>query len=302
MDNLVERLRTGGARTALAALVIGLLVVGGAWTLRAQADADVVARVNGEAITKDDLYDLMFQYVGPQVLDELILVRLVEQEADAQGVAVTQEDVDAEIEVIAAQLGGMEQLEFILMQQGATIDRLARDIERNVMIHRLIAPQVTVTDEEVRQFFDENEELFAQPEQVRARHILVDTREEAEELRQQLLDGADFAGLARAHSKDPGSGAAGGELGWFGRGVMVAPFEQAAFALAVGDISEPVQSSFGYHLIKVEDRVEAQEAVFDDEIAGRIRDALVEEKVQEQLGPWLQALRIGADVEILIDN
>lgn len=302
MDNLVERLRTGGARTALAALVIGLLVVGGAWTLRAQADADVVARVNGEAITKDDLYDLMFQYVGPQVLDELILVRLVEQEADAQGVAVTQEDVDAEIEVIAAQLGGMEQLEFILMQQGATIDRLAQDIERNVMIHRLIAPQVTVTDEEVRQFFDENEELFAQPEQVRARHILVDTREEAEELRQQLLDGADFAGLARAHSKDPGSGAAGGELGWFGRGVMVAPFEQAAFALAVGDISEPVQSSFGYHLIKVEDRVEAQEAVFDDEIAGRIRDALVEEKVQEQLGPWLQALRIGADVEILIDN
>ena len=66
MNNLVERLRTGGARTTLAAIVIGLLVVGGAWTLRAQSDGDVVARVNGEAITKEDLYDLMFQYVGPK--------------------------------------------------------------------------------------------------------------------------------------------------------------------------------------------------------------------------------------------
>lgn len=302
MNNLVERLRAGGARTTLAVIVIGLLVIGGAWTLSAQSDGEVVARVNGEAITKDDLYDIMFQYVGAQALDELILVRLVEQEAAAQGVTVTQEDVDAEVEAIAAQLGGMEQLQFILAQQGASVERLAQDIERNLMIRQLLAPEVTVTDEEVRTFFDANAHLFAQQEQVRARHILVDTLEEAEELRKRLLDGADFAELARAHSKDTGSGAAGGELGWFGRGVMVAPFEEAAFALPVGEISEPVQSNFGYHLIKVEERVEAEDAEFNDEIASRIYDALLDEKVQAQLGPWLQMLRIGADVEVLIGN
>lgn len=302
MTSLVERLRTGGARTALAAVIIGLLIVGGAWTLRAQGDGHVIARVNGDAITKEDLYDAMFQHVGRQVLDELILIRLVEQEADARGITVAQADVDAELDTIAAQVGGIEQLQFLLMQQGTDMDQLAEQIHRNLMIRALIEPEVEVTDEEVRQFFDENSDLFAQEEMVRARHILVDTREEAEALRKQLLDGADFAELAREHSTDRGSGQQGGDLGWFGRGRMVAPFEQAAFALSVGEISEPVESNFGFHLIKVEERTEAEDAVFNDEVAALIRQGLTDEKVQQHLGPWLQALRIGADVEVFLGD
>lgn len=299
---LVERVRTGRGRVALAALVMGLIVIGGAWTLRAQDDANLVARVNGEAITKDELFDMMFQYVGQQVLDELILIRLVEQEASARGVAVSDEEVQAELDAFAARVGGLGQLEFLLMQQGMTVEQLSEQLRVNLTIRALIAPEIEVTDEEVRRFFDENPERFAQQEMVRARHILVDTRDEAESLREQLLAGADFGELAREHSTDPGSAPAGGELGWFGRGVMVAPFEEAAFALAVGEISEPVQTAFGFHLILVEERAEAEEAVFNDEVAATIRQGLTDQKVEQRWGPWLQALRMGADVQVFIGD
>lgn len=299
MSKLAEKMRAGGVRIVVAALAV-VLVAGSAWTLLAQEGGEVVARVNGEPITKDELYDMMYQYVGRQALDELILIRLVEQEAAARGVTVPDEDVDAEVESIAAQMGGMEQLQFVLAQQGATMEQLKEEIHRTLLIRALLAPEIEVTDEEVRQFFEENPDLFAQQEMVRARHILVPTKEQAEELRQQLLDGADFAELAQQHSIDTGSAARGGDLGWFGRDVMVAPFEEAAFALEVGEISEPVQTSFGYHLIKVEERTEAKEAEFNDEVAAKIRELLTEEKIQQQLGPWLQTLRMQADVEILI--
>ncbi len=188
------------------------------------------------------------------------------------------------------------------MQQGMTVEQLSEQLRVNLTIRALIAPEIEVTDEEVRRFFDENPERFAQQEMVRARHILVDTRDEAESLREQLLAGADFGELAREHSTDPGSAPAGGELGWFGRGVMVAPFEEAAFALAVGGISEPVETAFGFHLILVEERAEAEEAVFNDEVAATIRQGLTDQKVEQRWGPWLQALRMGADVEVFIGD
>ena len=167
----------------------------------------------------------------------------------------------------------------------------------NLTIRALIAPEIEVTDQEVRRFFDENPERFAQQEMVRARHILVDTRDEAESLREQLLAGGTSASW-RGDTTDPGSAPAGGELGWFGRGVMVAPFEEAAFALAVGEISEPMQTAFGFHLILVEERAEAEEAVFNDEVAATIRQGLTDQKVEQRWGPWLQALRMGADVQV----
>ena len=124
---LVERVRTGRGRVALATVVMGLIVIGGAWTLRAQDDANLVARVNGEAITKDELFDMMFQYVGQQVLDELILIRLVEQEASAGGVAVSDEEVQAELDAFAAR-GRPGAAGVLLMQQGMTVEQLSEQL------------------------------------------------------------------------------------------------------------------------------------------------------------------------------
>jgi parvulin-like peptidyl-prolyl isomerase len=94
-------------------------------------------------------------------------------------------------------------------------------------------------------------DLAPADEQVWARHILVETEEEAQAIYDQLKEGEDFAELAKELSKDTGSGAVGGDLGWFGKGAMVAPFEEAAFSLEIGEISEPVKSDFGYHIIQV---------------------------------------------------
>ena len=241
MNVIAERVRSGRLRFVLAALVIALMLAGGAWTLRAQDAAGVVARVNGEVITKDELFDAMYEYIGPQVLDEMIIIRLTQQEAARRGIGVTDADIEAELDAWAVQVGGRANLELLLMQQGMTVEQLAEQLRINLTIRALIASEIGVMDEEVRQVFDANPAQFARQEMVRARHILVDTREQAEALRAQILDGADFAQLAREHSTDPGSGPNGGDLGWFGRGVMVAPFEEAAFALPVGRVSEPVR-------------------------------------------------------------
>lgn len=302
MNVIAERVRSGRLRFVLAALVIALMLAGGAWTLRAQDAAGVVARVNGEVITKDELFDAMYEYIGPQVLDEMIIIRLTQQEAARRGIGVTDADIEAELDAWAVQVGGRANLELLLMQQGMTVEQLAEQLRINLTIRALIASEIVVTDEEVRQVFDANPDQFARQEMVRARHILVDTREQAEALRAQILDGADFAQLAREHSTDPGSGPNGGDLGWFGRGVMVAPFEEAAFALPVGRVSEPVETAFGFHLILVEERQEAEEPAFTDEVAELIRTALVDQKVEQRWGPWLQALRTGADVEIYIGD
>lgn len=300
MSQLIQRLQAGGIRTAAALLVVVLLVTGGALTLRAQNDDNVVALVNGQAITKAELFDEMYKYVGAQVLDEMILLRLLHMEAEERGVSVSEEQVDKEIAAIAEQVGGREQLDFLLFQQQMTMDELVSQIRNNLLITALIGPEVVIDDEEVRQIFEDNKEFFAEEEQVRARHILVDTQELADEIRQQLVDGEDFADLAREHSTDAGSGARGGDLGWFGRGVMVAPFEEAAFALEIGDISPVIESPFGFHIIRVDERSEAKAAEFDDEIAAFIREQIIEDEVQQRLPSWLNNLRSGADVEILL--
>lgn len=122
-------------------------------------------------------------------------------------------------------------------------------------------------------------------EQVWARHILVETEEEANAIYERLQDGEDFAQLAQELSKDTGSGAAGGDLGWFGRGAMVAPFEDAAFSLEVGEIGEPIQSDFGYHVIQALGHQ-------DNPLNG----TQLEQKKETVFTDWLTAAREDAEI------
>lgn len=119
-----------------------------------------------------------------------------------------------------------------------------------------LAAAIEVDDSELKAFYADNREQFVGPEQRRASHILIEgddaeAKAKIDDLAQQLKDGADFAELAKIHSQDPGSSEAGGDLGFFQRDVMDPAFEEAVFSLEVGDISEPVQTEFGYHLIKL---------------------------------------------------
>jgi foldase protein PrsA len=150
-------------------------------------------------------------------------------------------------------------------------------------------PDIKITDKEMKTYFDENKATFAQAKQVKASHILVDTEEKAKEVKQKIDKGEDFAKLAKEYSTDTATKDNGGDLGFFGAGEMAAEFEKAAFALKVGEVSEPVKTDYGYHIIKVTEIKEAQEATFENSKT-KVKEALLEQKMSEKYQSWIQGL------------
>jgi peptidyl-prolyl cis-trans isomerase C len=177
-----------------------------------------------------------------------------------------------------------------------------KDFEERLAYYKLRALRDTFYDKKVRDAVTEAQAKAAYEEQiakltpepeVRARHILVKTEQEAKDLVKQLRAGADFNELAKKSSDGPSS-QTGGDLGYFSRGQMVKPFEDAAFALQKGQISDPVQTEFGWHVIKVEDKRNRPLPSFDE-----VKDQLMQSLVQNQLKTIVQGLRATAKVEIV---
>ena len=273
-------------KTYKAALAVILLTVVLAGT-SCSADKDAVAKVNGEAITKDQLYDAMVKQGGQQALDMLIMEKIVEMEAKKQGVQVTDEDVDKEIDKMAEQYGDRETFERIIGMYGYNMDGIKKDISMSLKIEELLRPSISITEEEMREYFEENKETFAVEEQVKASHILTETEEAAAEVKEKLDAGEDFAELAKQYSIDEANKNYGGDLGIVKRGEMVPEFEEAAFSMEAGSISEPVKTQFGYHIIKVDDKKEAREANFEQS-KEQIEEILFEGKVQLEFHSWYQ--------------
>lgn len=153
-----------------------------------------------------------------------------------------------------------------------------------------------VTEADAKAIYDEQIGKMEPEEEVRARHILVKTEEEAKKLLKRIADGEDFAELAKKESQGP-SAANGGDLGYFTQGRMVKPFADAAFALKIGEVSEPVKTEFGWHVIKVEDRRKREAPKFED-VKDRVMASLIRAKLQETLAK----LRQEAKVEILDES
>jgi peptidyl-prolyl cis-trans isomerase C len=176
----------------------------------------------------------------------------------------------------------------------------------NNLLEKEVVSKVTVTDEEISQFYERNKANFKRPESVRASHILVESkptatpeekkaaREKAEGLLKQLKEGKDFAELAKAESACP-SKAQGGDLNFFGKGQMVPEFEKAAFALKPGELSDVVETQFGFHIIKLTEK-KPEETVPLDEVKDRIKQYITEEKSQKAVMEYVNALRKDADV------
>jgi peptidyl-prolyl cis-trans isomerase C len=138
----------------------------------------------------------------------------------------------------------------------------------------------TVSDTETKKFYDQQVGALKPEEEVRARHILVESKDKARELFEKILHGADFTGLAREHSKDPGSKDQGGELGFFSRGQMVPQFEDAAFKLKPGEVGEPFETQFGWHIVKVDERRQRTAPAFED-VKDRVRASMIHQKAQQ---------------------
>ena len=194
-----------------------------------------------------------------------------------------------------------EQLFEELNAQGLSMEDLRSAYKKQLMIatflNETVLKDITVSDEEAEEYYNENIEMFAGAEgEIRARHILVETEEEAEELLKELEEGADFAELAKEKSTCPSS-EQGGDLGSFGKGQMVPKFEEAAFSLEVDEISGVVQTDFGYHIIKRE----SQETSFED-VKEDIRIKLLSEKQQEAVMDYVKELKENTPISIYLEG
>ena len=252
--------------------------------------------VNGEKITKGQLDNRLEGQAGKSTLQQMVDTSLVLQYGKSANITVT----DAEIQ---DQLNQLEQrfppgqFETILKNQGLTMDD-AKNIERvQLIVKKAVDKQVTITDAQVADFYNKNKSLYDTPAQVRARHILVKTKAEADAIEAQLHAGADFATLAKKNSTDPGSKASGGELGWFGPTQMVKPFADAAFARPIGEIGPPVQSIYGWHIIQVEEKRGAHTASLA-EAAPKVRQMLLQQAEASQSGPFIESLRAKANIQV----
>lgn len=246
-----------------------------------------VATFDGGKVTKEALYQELAASNGEQTVNVMVRDSIVEKEAEKLKVTVSKKELEESLVELKAQYGSDEAFEQALETYNVTKADIEKDMKSDLLLEKVLKKQVKVTEDEMKAYFEENKEQFSAGEEVKASHILVETEKEAKDLIKQLNEGADFAKLAKEHSKDTGSAIEGGDLGFFGKGKMTETFEKAAFALEIGKVSEPVKSEFGFHIIKVAEKKEAKKATFEDNKKA-VKEALTNQKLQAEYSTWLE--------------
>lgn len=262
----------------IALTVLTLVLAGAGAPLAAVAEDKVVATIDGKPITEGDL-------------------------------AVAESEIGSDMGTMPAPQKRTSLLEFLidnqLFAEAAENEKLAQgpDFEtrlnylRRRALRELYFDKVikaSVSDADARKVYDEQVKLLKPEEEVSARHILVDTQEEAKALKDKIDKGADFAQLAKENSKDPGSKDDGGNLGYFGHGQMVPQFEEVVFKLKKGEVSDPVKTQFGWHLVKLEDRRVKQPPAFDI-----VKDRIIQSMLLKKAQQTAVALRSKAKIEVV---
>ena len=254
-----------------------------------------VASVGGEKIKEAELHDTLVKNYGAETVNQLITDKIVELEADKEGIKVTDKEIQKEIDTLAESYGGEDTLKEQLEASGSSLAELKQDIVVYLHTKKLVEPRITVTDDEISAYFEENKDTFAQEAQVEASHILVEDKKTAEKVEKELAAGGDFAELATKYSTDAGTKEKGGSLGYFGKGNMVAEFEDVAFNMDVNEISDPVKTEYGYHIIKVTGEKKAKKANLEDS-KPEIKEALLNNKLQEEYAVWLEEVKKDYDI------
>ena len=229
------------------------------------------ANSGADPTSADGQQELKQQY--SDLLDSLIIQELVRQSARTQNVTVSDSEVKTQIDQITQRQGGPEGLAKALAAQGLTQDDLTALIKDRLLANK-IGDSIT-------------KDVPTTGEQVHARHILVKTEDEAKKVQDRLAKGEAFDAVAKDVSIDPSGKSNGGDLGWFSRGQMVPEFEQAAFSLAVGKVSDPVKSQFGYHIIQVTEKDANRQLSQDD----------LDRAKEQKIGEWIDQQKKAAKIE-----
>jgi peptidyl-prolyl cis-trans isomerase C len=289
----------------------------------------VLARVNGEDVTKVD-FDRLIKNMelsanGPvpaerrdeifrKALDQLVTYTVLTQETRARKLEVTDAEVETSIKQMRAQFPNEQEFVKALGARGMSLDKLKADTRIDICINKMMEAEAATggvpNDGQVREFYDKNPDKFKQDEAVRASHILFKVEEsadaatkkkvkdQAEAVLKQVRAGADFGEMAKKHSAD-GSAQQGGDLNFFTKGQMVPAFDQAAFAMKPGEISDIVTTQFGYHIIKVTERRQASTVPFE-QVSDRIKEYLTEQQKQQKVEAFIAGLKQKAKIEVLV--
>ena len=229
----------------LAASVLALAACNGD---SASDSSEVIVTSKAGDISKNELYEEMKASVGKQALQVLIIEKVLASEYE-----VSDKEVTAQFDTEKKQMG--ESFEQYLAEQGQTEESYKKYIRLNLLQEKALTEGVKVSDEEVKAQYENMKT------ELNARHVLVADEETAKEVKKKLDGGADFASVAKEFSTEPAAQESGGELGWFTSDKMVKEFSDAAYALEVNEISEPVQSQHGFHIIQVTDKRETETEV-----------------------------------------
>ncbi|MBW8350695.1 peptidylprolyl isomerase [Bacillus sp. IITD106] len=282
--------------------VIILIVIGLAAIFAAAfSKREIAASVGGEKITQAELNEALVKRYGQDTLNSMIEKKVIEQEAKKEKVSISDKEKQKEMDSYIEQYGGKDAFEAALKQSGISKKDIEQDVIQYLSIKKMLEPKIKITEDDMKKYFEEKKASFDEKEQVQASHILVEDEKKAEEVEKKIKEGKDFAELAKEYSTDPGSAQKGGDLGYFGKGEMVKEFEDAAFSMKIGEISDPVKSEHGYHIIKVTGKKAAKDAKYEDH-KDEIKEALFKEKLQSEYQPWLEGIKAKYDIKNNLKN
>ena len=296
------------AAAALAAVTVVAAGCGGS----DEVPADAVAVVDVTSISRTTLDDLLtrakktytaqkrsfpkagtseYQSLQTQAVAYLVQRQEYAREAEKLGIDVTDGQITKKLDEVKKQYFGGNQAKFEkgLADQGYTVDTLRDDIRSQLVtegIYKKVTDDVKITDADVKSYYDQNRQKYSVPESRSVRHILVKTKAEADAIHSQLQNGGDFAAIAKEKSLDPGSKDQGGKL-TVTRGQTVAAFDKAAFALKTNELSQPVKTQFGYHLIQPLAAVKPGSVTPFEQVKSQIRSQLESERKNSAVNDWV---------------
>lgn len=234
------------------------------------------------------------------ILDNLILQKLMLQQAKAQNIKVSDKELKAQKDQVKATYGGDAGYKEELKKQGLSDKEVEDNLKSQLLIQKIaqeVTKDIKVTDAQIKAQYEANKAQYQDPEMVKASQILVDSEETAKKIIEEYKDGANFADLAKKYSKDEGSKDKGGEVGEFKRGQMVKEFEDAAFSMKVGEVSDPIKSQFGYHIINVTGKTPERQKTLE-EVKKEISDQVQKTMASDRFKKYSDALKAKADIRI----
>ncbi|MFP7295707.1 peptidylprolyl isomerase [Neobacillus niacini] len=263
--------------------MLALTLAGGVIALSAcNQNGSTVAESSAGDVTQEELYEAMKEKVGAQALQQLVYEKVLSEKYE-----VSDKELDAKVDELKEQLG--DNFEAALAQYGyADVEDFKETMKLGMMQEKAAMKSIKVTDKEVKEYYDNYK-----PE-IKARHILVADEKTALEVKQKLDAGEKFEDVSNTYSTDEAAKAAGGDLGWFGPGAMDPDFETAAYALKKDEISAPVKTSFGYHIIQLTDKKEKKSyEEMKEQMEKELKSSkLTTEKINEIMQKEIKAAKV----------